>query len=168
MRMRMLQQMWLAAVMAVLFGAGMAIRAFGEEPQSPAPPKSPKARVGGLPAPDYLSETARMALRQKMEHHGQDAIDLMMAVTLLQYDVAKDAAARIEQEPRLTRPVAGGEGDVNAALPERFFVLQDEVRTRTKQIRDAATRRDDQALATAYGRLTATCVECHSAYLHKQ
>ena len=96
------------------------------------------------------------------------AIDLMMAVTLLQYDVAKDAATRIEQEPRLTRPVAGGEGDVNAALPERFFVLQDELRTRTKQLREAATRRDDQALATAYGRLTATCVECHSAYLHKQ
>src|SRR5689334_15996433 len=50
--------------------------------------KPAEAKAGpGLPAPDYLPETARALLRKKMERHGQDARDLMFGVTLLQYDV---------------------------------------------------------------------------------
>jgi len=44
--------------------------------------------------------------------------------------VVKAAAQRISSEPRLVRRIAGGEDDLNSLLPERFFVLQDESRTR--------------------------------------
>ena len=92
----------------------------------------------------------------------------MFAVTLLQYDAANASAQRISSEPRLVRPVAGGEDDLNALLPERFFVLQDEARSRAQAVATAAEKKDDKALADSYGRLVETCVSCHSAYLKRQ
>jgi hypothetical protein len=131
------------------------------------PSKAANAKPPGLATPDYLPETARMLLRKKMERHGQDARELMFSVTLLQYDVAKGAAQRIASEPRFVRPIAGGEDDLNALLPERFFVLQDESRTHAQAVAMAAEKKDDKALAESYGRLVQTCVACHSAYLHR-
>ena len=107
-------------------------------------------------------------IRKKMERHGEDAKDLMFGVTLLQYDMARAAAQRISAEPRLVRPIMGGESDLNTLLPERFFVLQDEARLRAQAIAAAAEKRDTKALAESYGRLMETCVSCHSAYLHRQ
>jgi hypothetical protein len=130
--------------------------------------KAHDAKATGLPTPDYIPETARALLRKKMERHGQDARELMFGVTLLQYDVARAAAQRISSEPRLVRPIAGGEDDLNALLPERFFVLQDESRTRAQAVATAAEKKDDKALADSYGRLVETCVACHSAYLNRQ
>ena len=74
-------------------------------------------------------------------------------------------ASRIASEPRLVRPIVGGEYDLNAALPETFFVLQDEARLRAQALGEASRAQDDVALAKAFGRLTETCVACHSAYL---
>lgn len=151
-----------AVAVALLVGAAASSIAGAADK---APRSSPRVKVGALPTPDYLPEEARLAVNRKMQRHGQDAVELMMAVTLLQYDVAEAAAQRIATEPRLARPVAGGEDDVNAALPERFFVLQDEVRLRAEQLRAAAEKKDDKELARALGQLTTTCVGCHSAYL---
>lgn len=154
--------------------AGFLFQASAAEPPKPessrpVKAKAPQAKESpGLPAPDYLPETARALLRKKMERHGQDAKDLMFGVTLLQYDMARTAAQRISAEPRLVRPIMGGEDDLNALLPERFFVLQDEARTRAQAIGIAAEKRDTKALAESYGRLMETCVSCHAAYLHRQ
>ncbi|HYO53565.1 hypothetical protein [Archangium sp.] len=122
----------------------------------------------GLPAPDYLPETARALLRKKMVRHGQDARDLMFGVALLRYDVARAAAQNIAAEPRLERPTAGGEDDPTTFLPERFFVLQDEARMRARAVASAAERKDDKVLAENYGLLMQTCVSCHSAYLKRE
>ncbi|MBZ4415367.1 cytochrome c [Myxococcus sp. RHSTA-1-4] len=73
-------------------------------------------------------------------------------------------AARIVNEPRIARPVPGGEDELNALLPERFFALQDEARNRAQAVQEAAQKRDDAALAESFGRLTETCVSCHSVY----
>lgn len=163
----------------ILAAASFFLAAAAEPPKSgkPASPPAPKAKAKapseakespGLPAPDYLSETARALLRKKMDRHGLDARDLMLGVTLLRYDVAQGAAQRIASEPRLVRPVAGGEDDLNAALPERFFVLQDEARMRAQAVAAAAGKHDDKALAESYGLLVQTCVACHSVYLKRQ
>ena len=116
--------------------------------------------------PDYLPPLARQVLRTKMARHGNDMLQLLVAVTLLQRDRAKVLANDIANEPRLVRPIAGGENDLNAALPNELFVLQDELRMRAKAVADAATKSDDAKLGAAFGRLTETCVACHSAYLH--
>jgi hypothetical protein len=120
-----------------------------------------------LPEPDYLSPLARQVLRKRMHRHGEDMMHLLMAVTLLQRERARGLATDIANEPRLTRPIAGGEDDVNAALPEQLFVLQDELRMRAKQVAEAAGKTSDTELARALGRVTETCVACHSAFLKR-
>lgn len=127
----------------------------------------PKAR---LKEPDYLPPLARQLLRTRMERHGDDMLQLVMAVTLLQKERAKQLANDIANEPRLTRPVAGGEGDLNAALPNQVFVLQDELRSRAKDVAAAAGKPglSNQALAKALGRMTETCVACHSTFLNPE
>jgi hypothetical protein len=167
-------------VLVGFLSAGFVVHASAAEPepQQAAPSKKPKAEKpkaeaadkqsppSSLGKPDYLPEQARSLLRQKMERHGQDARDLMYGVTLLQYDVARAAAKHISAEPRIIRPLPGGEADLNALLPERFFVLQDEARLRARAVSEAAEKRDDKALAESYGRLVETCVACHSTYLN--
>lgn len=165
------------AIAGMLAATSFLLASAAEPPKSgkPASPAAPKAKAPadakeppGLAAPDYLSEAARTLLRKKMERHGLDAKELMFGVTLLRYDVAEGAAQRIASEPRLVRPTPGGEDDPIAALPERFFVLQDEARMRAQAVAAAAGKHDDKALAESYGLLVQTCVSCHSVYLKRQ
>jgi hypothetical protein len=166
----------LSLLLAGVVSAGVFLHASAAEPEKPrsAPPAKAKApeKKGapneGLPAPDYLPEAARALLRKKMDRHGLDARELMYGVTLLRYDVARGAAQRIASEPRLSRPEAGSEDDLTTALPERFFVLQDEARLRAQAVMAAADKRDDKALAESYGLLVQTCVSCHSVYQKRQ
>ncbi|WP_224368135.1 hypothetical protein [Hyalangium versicolor] len=160
-------------VLVGFLSASFIFHASAEEPANPkstapAKAKASEVRTPSLRTPDYIPEAARPLLRKKMERHAQDARDLMFGVTLLQYDAAKAAAQRIASEPRLVRPIVGGEDDLNALLPERFFVLQDESRARAQAVAAAAEKKDDKALAESYGRLVETCVSCHSAYLNRE
>jgi len=123
------------------------------------------ASLDRLPEPDYLSEQARATLRRRMERHGQDMVQLLLSMTMLQHDVARQAAQRIAAEPTVDRPAVGGEDELGAALPERFFTLQLQLRSRAKAIAEDARKRDDAALGKAFGQLAETCVQCHSAYL---
>lgn len=123
-------------------------------------------QAGKLGEPDYLSPLARQLLKKKMQRHGADMTALSTSVILLHRDRARLLATDIANEPRLARPIAGGEDDLNTALPERFFVLQDEARVRAKAVAEAAGRNDNKELAATFGRLTQTCVECHSAFLN--
>jgi hypothetical protein len=166
----------LPLLLAGVLSAGVFLHAAAAEPEkprsgAPAKAKAPEKKgpaPEGLPTPDYLPDTARALLRKKMDRHGLDARELMYGVTLLRYDVARGAAQRIASEPRLSRPTPGGEDDLNTALPERFFVLQDEARLRAQALMAAAEKRDDKALAESYGLLVQTCVSCHSVYLKPQ
>jgi hypothetical protein len=163
-------------MLAGVLSAGVFLHASAAEPEkprsgAPAKAKAPEKKGPaheGLPTPDYLPDTARAVLRKKMDRHGLDARELMYGVTLLRYDVARAAAQRIASETRLAKPAPGGEDDLNTALPERFFVLQDEARLRAQAVMAAAEKRDDKALAESYGLLVQTCVSCHSVYLKPQ
>lgn len=118
-----------------------------------------------LPDPGYLPEELRPVLRNRMQRHGDDMVQLVLAVTLLKRDMVKSSADRIASEPRFARPIVGSDDALNNALPEKFFTLQAEVAERARSLSAAASRRDDRALASAFGRLTETCVACHSAFL---
>jgi hypothetical protein len=139
--------------------------AFAQAPAKKAPPPK-KAETKGLRQPDYLNELARQLLRQRMTRHGEDMTRLLQAVLLLERDVAKDLAQSIANEPRITRPTPDARDELNSALPEQFFVKQDELRERAKALAQAASQGSpDDVLALRLGDLTRTCVGCHSAYL---
>ena len=134
--------------------------------------KAVKAKKGdsagakkSLEAPSYLSPLARQLLKQRMKRHGQDMLSLVQSVLFLDRESTQRLASEVAREPRLTRPIAGGADDVNAALPERFFVLQDELRSRALDLQTAAQNPDDAQLALRLGEMTQTCVSCHSTYL---
>ncbi len=130
---------------------------------------APKAKVAAakksLGAPTYLGPIARQLLKQRMARHGRDMMALVQSVLFLDRDTVQRLAGEIATEPRLTRPIAGGEDDLNASLPDRFFVLQDELRSRAQALLEVSKKGDDAAMASRLGELTQTCVACHSAYL---
>lgn len=141
---------------------GLMVTAQAAEPKGPAKPKEADLV---LATPDYLSALARQLLKKRMERHGRDLSRLVVGVTLLQREVVKELAGDIASEPRIVRPLAEGRDELNSALPERFFVLQDGLRMRAKELADAALKKDDVALAQSFGKLVEICVGCHSAYL---
>jgi cytochrome c556 len=126
------------------------------------------APSGRLPEPEYLPELARQLLKKKMRRHGADMTQLFLSTTLLQREKTRILASEISKEVRLSRPTIGGEDELNTALPEKFFVLQDEVRSRARNLAEATRSADDAELAKSFGLLMQTCVECHSAFLKKE
>jgi hypothetical protein len=117
-----------------------------------------------LGAPEHISAAARAVIRSKMQRHGAQLVALVSRVVVLDYDGAARAAGEIFDEPTLARPVTGDE--LNGVLPERFFVLQDSLKTQARQIVEAAARRDSARLGETFGALTKSCISCHDAYLH--
>jgi hypothetical protein len=118
-----------------------------------------------LPRPQYLSQAARGVLQHRMLRHDDAMEDLTRATLVLDFDGAVEAADRVAAEPMLARPLTGDATELNAALPPRFFELQDQLRSDARSVSAAAARRDGLVLADAFGRLTRTCVSCHALYL---
>lgn len=131
----------------------------------PVVAKAPARDDQSLGRPEYLSDLARQILRRRMERHGRDMIHLMTGVVLLRREVVQTIAQELSREPRITRPLPDARDELNSALPEKFFVLQDELRERAKALEEAAKARNDKELGESFGRLTQTCVACHSAFL---
>jgi hypothetical protein len=121
-------------------------------------PKGPELAV-----PERIAPALRQVIASKMRRHAEQLPALVSKVVVLDYDGAARAAGEIFDEPAIARPVAGDE--LNSVLPERFFVLQDALRSGARQVVQAAARRDSAQLADAFGNLTRTCVSCHDVYL---
>jgi cytochrome c553 len=134
--------------------------AIADEKKPAPPPKKDEA--------PQLSELARQLLRRRMERHGRDLNQLASAVVLLKRDVVAANAQAIVSEPRIVRPLPDARDELNSALPERFFVLQDELRERAKALADTTRAADDKALAESYGRMITTCVACHALFLPRE
>lgn len=139
--------------------------AFADEKTPKKDPKPVAEKNEKREKPPVLSELARQLLRRRMERHGRDLHQLATGVVLLRREVVIALAQTISTEPRITRPLPDTRDELNSALPERFFVLQDEVRERAKALAEAAKSRDDAAVADAYGRTIQTCVACHVSFL---
>jgi hypothetical protein len=114
-----------------------------------------------LPIAERLRDSERSALRGLMRAHARGALPLLSTVTVLDWSGAATVADEMLAEP----PVPRGARDGQAQLPERFFVLQDELRQELQAVGTAARARDADALADAFGATTRTCVRCHDAYL---
>lgn len=117
-------------------------------------------------APGALPAEAKLLLRERMHRHAEDAADLNWAVLLLDYASVATVARRIADEPRIGRPPPAASPDalLNARLPDVFYQVQDELEARARALAEIAERQTPNAMATAYGTLTETCVRCHAVY----
>src|ERR1700690_82201 len=117
-----------------------------------------------LGAPEHIPPAARAVIRSRMQRHGEQLGALVSRVVLLDYEGVARTAGEIYDEPTLARPLTGDE--LNGVLPERFFVLQDDLRTEARRLVTAAARRDSGQVAGELGVLTKSCIACHDLYLH--
>lgn len=99
-----------------------------------------------------------------MARHAQDLPALARACVNLEYGQAAELGRDIGGDANLARPLTGDATELNALVPEAFFTLQDQLRVEARAVAEAAARQDGEALAGAYGRLSATCVRCHAAF----
>ena len=156
-----------AALVTVLLSLSLAAHADEKKPDEKKPAqKAPPKEEPALGRPDYLSDLARQILRRRMDRHGRDMHQLTTSVVLLRRDVARSLAEGIAGEPRIVRPLPDSRDELNTALPERFFVLQDELRERAKSLAEAAKKGTDRELGESFSRMMQTCVACHSAFLN--
>jgi hypothetical protein len=127
----------------------------------------PTRSISPLPelgAPEHIPPAARAVIRSRMQRHGEHLGALVSRVVLLDYEGAARAPGELYDEPTLARPPTGD--DLNGVLPERFFVLQDDLRGEARRLVTAAARRDSSQLAEEVGALTKSCISCHDLYLH--
>jgi len=131
-----------------------------------SPPAAPAQTTNELPG-DQLSSTVRRAIGKRMAHHSANLGDLLKAVLILDRDGVQERVKAITDAPKLARPAPGETDTLNAAVPPRFFELQDAMVKRAIAVSDAAKKRDDLQMGKAFGQLTEACVACHSVYLWK-
>jgi hypothetical protein len=139
-----------SAVVAVVVGLAIFLR-----------PK-PAAREE-LAAPATIPPALVQVLRTKMGRHDFQMRTLMSRVVLLDDDGIARAAGEVFDEPALARPLAGDE--LNGMLPERFFVLQEELRQHARKLVMASQRHDRAAVADEFAALSKSCLSCHEVYL---
>jgi len=89
---------------------------------------------------------------------------LVSDIMLLRYDEVRAGAERIAADASLSRPLANDASELNSALPEKFFLYQDNLRLEAKTLGEAASRQQPFDVADSYGRLSQVCVRCHAAY----
>jgi hypothetical protein len=118
-----------------------------------------------LPEPGYLPPNARALLHADMQRHATQMSALASSALLLDFDNVAATARAVASEPRIARPTTHDATLLNARLPERFFVLQDQLYAQASQLAAAAEARDAAAATSAYGAMAATCMACHASYL---
>jgi hypothetical protein len=121
------------------------------------------AGKGELGRPAAIPAAMLNVVRTKMGRHDVQMKALFERVILLDDDGVARAAGEIFDEPSLARPLTGDE--LNGVLPERFFVLQDELRRRARQLVIASGRHDRTAVANEFAELSKACLGCHEVYL---
>jgi len=114
---------------------------------------------------ERLSDTARAALTTQMRTHARGMLELVSAVTVLDYEAVGVSAQRLVEEPRIARPLTGDANELNGSLPARFFEQQDELRRDLQSLQRAAAARDPEALSEAFAATSRTCIHCHESYL---
>ena len=90
--------------------------------------------------------------------------DLMAAIMLLEYDQIASRADDIASDVNLSRPVTNDATELNAQIPEKFFVRQDDLKAAAHTLAEAARTQNPYKVADAYGRLSETCVRCHADF----
>ena len=116
-----------------------------------------------LPVSTAIPPAARQIVRTKMARHDLQMRELLTRVVLLDDDGVARVGGEVFDEPSLARPLAGDE--LNGLLPERFFVLQDELKARARRLVIASQKRDHEAIADEFAALAKSCIACHQVFL---
>ena len=117
-----------------------------------------------MATPERIPPALQAVIASKMRRHAEQLPELISRAVVLDYDGVARVAGAIFDEPRLARPVGGDE--LNGVLPERFFVLQDQLQAAAHAAVEAAARQSPQDVSAAAANLTRTCVDCHAVYLN--
>jgi cytochrome c556 len=122
------------------------------------------ATPGGGDLAEPLLPAARAILKERMSSHAVDMGMLVSAIMVLDYPSIVDRANAIAEDVNLSRPLSNDATELNASLPEKFFLRQDELRARAKELAAAASALNPYHVADAYGKLSEGCVRCHADY----
>jgi hypothetical protein len=88
--------------------------------------------------PQQLSPQAKAILKERMALHAEDMSDLVSAIMLLEYSRIITRADKIASDVNLSRPLTHDATELNAGIPERFFVRQDDLKAAARALEDAA------------------------------
>ena len=111
-----------------------------------------------------LSDAAKALLKSRMASHARDMSSLVSDIMLLHYEQIQEGAQRIAGDASLSRPLVHDASELNSALPEKFFLYQDDLRLEARTLAEAAAREHPYDVADSYGRLSQVCVRCHATY----
>jgi cytochrome c556 len=114
--------------------------------------------------PEPLAPAARALLKERMAAHARDMGELVSAIMLLEYDAIADRADKIAADVSLSRPTSKDATQLNAQIPEKFFVRQDDLKAAARGLAEAARARNPYKVADAYGRVSENCVRCHADF----
>ncbi len=116
------------------------------------------------PPPERLSPVALATLKAGMASHARDMDRLVAAIMILDYADIAQRANGIAEDVTLSRPLSGDASEINASLPEKFFVRQDDLKRAARALSAAASALDPYRVADAYGKVSEGCVRCHADY----
>jgi cytochrome c' len=127
-------------------------------PEPTAPSVTPDTARRPLPGP------VRDLIAGSMRVHGESMETLLLSALRLDYETTASYSSWLADEPHIPRPGTAPDS-INRAIPASFFDLQDAMFDAADALTAAARRRDDPAMAAAFGRLAQSCIACHSVYL---
>jgi cytochrome c556 len=152
----------------VLAGALLPLVACATPPAYQPPQRAQAARAVETPKraepAEPLSPAARKLLKERMASHGRDMNDLVSAIMVLDYRRIEQRGDDLADDVTLARPLSNDASELNASLPEKFFVHQDKVKLEARALADAARAGNPYQVAEQYGRLSEGCVRCHADY----
>lgn len=114
--------------------------------------------------PEPLSKPVKALLSRRMASHAEDMSDLVSAIMLLDYSRIITRADKIASDVNLARPISQDATELNASIPEKFFVRQDELKAAVRELEGAARSANSYWVADAYGYVAKTCVRCHADF----
>jgi cytochrome c556 len=150
-----------------VIGAGL-LSACASQTPAEAPQQAQLAQAIAAPdraaPPEPLSPAARELLKARMASHARDMGDLVSAIMILDYARIVQKADSIASDVNLSRPITRDATELNASLPEKFYLRQDALRAGARALSGAARDLDPYRVAGEYGRLSEGCVRCHADY----
>jgi len=114
---------------------------------------------------ERLPTPVRRAISLRMVNHGSNLTNMVNAAIILDLESVEYHAKEIGTEPTLSRPAAGEVDTLSAAVPKRFFDLQDQLKQQAKALGDAAHQRDKTRVSHTFAQLAETCMTCHSEFM---
>jgi len=114
--------------------------------------------------PEPLSPVVRNLLKERMTTHARDMASLMSAIMTLEYSSITIRANAIAEDANFSRPLTSDASELNAQIPPKFFVRQDDLKEAARRLAGAARSHNPYKVADTYGRLSETCVRCHTDF----